>query len=287
MPSLRLESATDSLDLDYVFKHGYGVQSLSGVTGFGLPPVEHQWLEAAGDGAQHLGMRVKPRVIDMPLLVQGRSRDELKSLLRRLSVMLSGRCTLYWVDDDGYQWSTAVWRVGGGDFIYGADTTGTYDLTVNVSFQAGDPYFTSTSLSKRVVSAKSHRGILSGGSLVKIKVSGSSVIGSMTLDNDGDAPAFPKWTVVGPGNHFRAVSPSGEELLWNGSLSDGEILTIDCATGVVTDSKNVNRYDDFDIRPRFWRVPVGTSTAEASISGVVGGKTSITCEWRARRWVVI
>src|SRR6478736_4102406 len=122
MPRLQMESATDTLDLDYVLKFGRGIQVTSGVTGLGLPPVQVRWLEGAGDGAVYRGRRVLPRDIDIPLYILGRDRDDLMSLWSRLAAMLDGKVRLRMVEDDGTSWYCDVYRVGGGTFTYGVDT---------------------------------------------------------------------------------------------------------------------------------------------------------------------
>jgi hypothetical protein len=264
------------------------VQVLSGVTGLGLPPVSTQWLEGAGDGAQFRGRRVLSRDIDLPLLVQGRDRAELKSLTSRLAMMLSGKCTLYFTDDRDEEWYADVYRVGGGSFTYGVDTRGNKDLLLVVTVRSGDPYFTSTALSAvslQVGGAAS--GLLSGSSLSTMQLAPADVIGTVTLTNAGDADAFPVWTITGPGNNFQAISPSGETLQWTGTLAAGQSLVIDTKAGTVIDQGGANRYDLLAAMPRFWKIPPGTITATAQLAGTTPGTSSIRCEWRPRKWVTI
>jgi hypothetical protein len=141
MPRLQLESATDTLDLDYVLKNGRGIQVTSGVTGLGLPPVQVRWLEGAGDGAVYRGRRVLPRDIDLPLYIVGNDRDDLMSLWSRLARVLDGKVRLRMVEDDGTSWYCDVYRVGGGTFTYGIDTTGETELRTVVTVRAGNPFF--------------------------------------------------------------------------------------------------------------------------------------------------
>jgi hypothetical protein len=142
MPSLALESDTDTLDLDYVLKHGRGVQVLAGVTGLGLPPVQVRWLEGAGDGAVYRGRRVLPRDIDLPIAVIGTDRNDLRQLWSRFASILDGRCKLRMVEDDGTSWWVYVYRVGGGDYAYGVDTDGETEIRTVVTVRAPNPYWT-------------------------------------------------------------------------------------------------------------------------------------------------
>jgi hypothetical protein len=280
-----MESPGDVLNLDEVLHTGFGVQALTGITGLGLPPASVQWLEGAGDGAIYRGRRIRPRDIDLPLLIQARDREHLKELLSRLAVMLAGPCTLRLVEDDGTDWSTTVVRVGGGDFVYGADTVGTTDLRTVITLRAGDPFWTYSRSTRKVISnAGAGRGLLT--KLARMRVASSQAIGAITLENTGSAPAYPVWEVTGPGRDFTAISPSGERLRWVGALGDAERLIVDVRSGTVVDATGASRYAQLAPAPRFWTIPAGTTVATASLDNTTTA-SSIACTWRPRNWLVI
>ncbi|WP_073839550.1 phage tail domain-containing protein [Micromonospora sp. CB01531] len=279
MPRLQLESATDVLNLDDVLNKDVGVQALSGVAGLGLPQVSTQWLEGAGDGATYRGRRVLPRDIDIPIYVAAKDRLGLQGLLSRLAVMLAGEMTLRLVEADGSDWSTKVYRVGGGDYIYGVDTIGERDFQTVITLRAGDPFWTYSRASRKVIeNSGAGRGLLKG--LASMKVSASQAIGTITLENPGDAPAYPVWTVNGPGKDFKAYLGNGLGFHWTGTLAADETLTIDTRTGSVVDGTGANRYSAMAAAPRLWSVPPGTTTATASLentsAGTVQGGTVVT-----------
>lgn len=285
MAKLLLESGRDTLNLNEIAEVGTGLQAKTGVSGLGLPPVSVQWLDGAGDGAVYRGRRVLPRDIDIPLDILGRDRNHLKQILVRLAKVLAGPATLRLVEDDDTDWHTEVVRVGGGEYLYGQDTTGNRDVQMVITLRAGDPYWTSSRASTAVVG-----GSLGGGSFVggfmSMPVASSQAIGEITLENTGDALAYPVWTVVGPGDNFLATSPTGQRLKWEGSLDQGEILTIDTRKGTVVDQSGANRYTELDVAPRFWSIEPGVSTAEASLLNVTGS-SKIVCTWQPRKWMVI
>lgn len=273
------------INLDDVLNKDVGVQALAGVTGLGLPEVSTQWLEGAGDGARYRGKRARPRDIDLPLYITGKTRAELVGLLDRLVIMLDGECTLRVVEDDGGDWSADVYHVAGGDFAYGIDSTGQRDLQTVVTLRAGDPYWTySRSTSKAITNAGAGRGLI--GSLASLQVSASQAIGTITLENRGTAPAFPIWTVVGPGRNFKTVSTKGESFLWTGTLAAGETLTVDTKTGTVVDQAGNNRYGELASAPRLWSIPPGMVEATASLESTTTA-SSITCTWRPRKRMVV
>ncbi|QDP44222.1 minor tail protein [Streptomyces phage Celia] len=285
MARLLLENALDSLSLNGVAETGTGVQATTGLTGFGLPPVSVQWLEGAGDGAVYRRTRVQPRDIDIPLDIVGRDTAHLKQLLSRLAKLFSGRATLRFFDGDSVEWRTDVVRVGGFDVNYGGSTTGNKDLQTVVTLRAGDPYWTAAKASIKTVGGGTPPAAFVS-SFLTLPVAPSQAIGQMTLDNTGDATAYPVWTVFGPGDTFTAVSPSGETLVWEGELEDGEKLTIDSRYGTVIDGTGANRYAELAPAPRFWSLPPGQTTCTASLLNITAS-SKIVCSWQARKWMVI
>jgi hypothetical protein len=111
--------------------------------------------------------------------------------------------------------------------------------------------------------------------LSRLPLSPSSTFGAITLENDGDAEAYPVWEVRGPGKDFTAISPDGRVLKWNGTLGVSDVLTIDTETGTVLDGNGTNRYAELDTAPSMWPVPPGTSTCTATLDESSSG------EWQA------
>lgn len=281
---LVLENALLTIPLDGIESVGYGVQAPRGLTGLGLPPLNVQWLDLA-EGAKYRRTRVMPRDFDMPLHIVGRTRAELKQLMSNLAMVLAGPCTLRMVESEGNQWVTQVVRVGGGDYVYGEDTSGGLDASIVVTLRSGDPFWTSTSVSTKQIGGEATTPFLSAP--VEMNVASSQAIGEITLENTGDATAYPVWEITGPGTTFEAVSPAtGETLKWEGSLAAGEKLILDTRYGTVVDGTGANRYSDMAIAPRFWTVPPGTTTAICSLLDVTTA-SRIVCSWRARKWLVI
>jgi len=282
---LQLESPLDVLNLNEVQEKGTGFQALTGLTGVGLPPVSVQWLEGAGDGSIYRGKRLLSRDIDLRLDIVGRDRAHLVELLSRLAMVLAEPCTLALIDDDGSRWTAEVVRVGGGDVTYGESTTGERDLQTVITLRSADPYFTSSEVSSQVIGGDtSTPGFLT--SMASMRVASSQAIGSITLENAGDAVTYPVWEIHGPGHAFQTVSPDHETLAWNGTIAAGEVLTVDTRTGSVTDQAGSNRYADLASAPRFWSIKPGLSTATAQLLGVTAD-SKIICSWRPRKWMVI
>ncbi len=192
------------------------------------------------------------------------------------------------IDTDGLSWYQDAHRVGGGNYVYGIDTTGERDVELVVTVRAGDPYWTATvPKTSQVIQQSETVGLLSAKPLTNLRLAASRAIGSIRIDNSGgDADAYPIWYVDGPGNNFRAVSPSDEVFQWNGTLVTGQTLKVDSRTGDVRDGSGANRYADMAPAPRFWAVPPGAIDVVASIEAP-GPTTRITAQWRPRKWAVL
>ncbi|MEU2854136.1 phage distal tail protein [Streptomyces syringium] len=282
MTTLLLDTERDSLDLNGVQTYGAGFQATAGLTGLGLPAVNVQWLEGAGDGARHRGQRILPRDIDMPLDIVGWDRRHLTELVSRLARALAGECSLVLVDAEGVRWTTPVYRVGGGEVSLEGGT----DIQTVITFRAPDPYFTASAVSTQQVGGEQNTAPLLS-SLTSLPLAASQAIGDIELDNVGDVAAYPVWTVYGPGRDLTVTSPDGRETLrWEGTLDASETLIVDTRTGTVTDGKGANRYALLAPAPRFWTVPPGTSTAHVSLLDTTAD-SRVECSWRARKWMVI
>jgi len=295
MPRLTLESLTDGslkVDLDSIVATGHGPQALAGATGFGLPGVNVQWSEGAGDGAVFRGKRVLPRDIDLPIHIFATDADDLDRELSRLAMLLATPMRLYFEDARGDRWYLDVHRAGGGTYSYGNDTDGERELTTVVTVRAGDPYWTSETYDQRVINrAVTGRGLIKdttpgntgADSLVKLRLSSSQVLGSVLLENTGNVASYPTWEIYGPGSNVVAIGPTGDRWEWNGSLASGEMLTIDSRQATAIDGTGTSRYASFAPAPRFWAVPPGISTANVTMVGT--GRIVVT--WKRRKWAVI
>lgn len=295
MARLRLESATDSFDLDGVMGSGTGIVALEGVSGVGLPTVNTQWVEGAGNGAVYRGERVLPRDVDLPLLVVTPDRAAMRDTMTRLARMLSGPMTFRFIDHDETSWTLAVRRAGGGQMVLGTDTSrDLLQASTVVTLRAGDPFWTSGTAQRATVAGISGRGLIKDpdgagalkATLSALRLSSSQTLGEFSMRNDGDAAASPVWTISGPGENLVVTSSTGESFSWNGTLVAGDTLVIDTARATVM-LNGVSSYNLLGPAPRLWKVPPGTTTAVVALNATDTATSRIIAEWRPRRWTVI
>lgn len=277
-PGLRLElvGRLDTLELtDYTPLVG-DVFATSGLDGAGFPDVEHYWFDGAGDGQAWRGARVQPRDLTVPIEVTGPDRAAVAAVLRRLALILDPHSAtpprLRVIEPDRTAWSLGIQRVGRADWAWGPGTNSRTWVKTALTFRAGDPYWTRESSEKFVVSTVGSTAGLLSGSLAELNLTAGQAFGEREVTNAGDAEAFVTWTLTGPGDHFEAVGADGELLAWDGALAEGERLTIDSATGEVTDGTGANRYDELGPAPRFWTVNPGKSTVSVTFDNASPGR---------------
>ena len=191
---------------------------------------------------------------------------------------------LYFEEDDtGDRWYLDVYRVGGGDYVYGTDTLGDRELNTVLTLRAGDPYWTSENVDQRVISrAVVGRGLIKDttagstgvDSLIHLRLSSSQVQGSVLLENTGDVDSYPVWEIYGPGSDVIATGPKGDRVGVDRLPRRDEKLTIDSRQASAIDNTGASRYADFALAPRFWTVPPGISTAKVTMAG--SGKIVVT-----------
>ena len=219
-----LSKGTTVLDLGELMRGDRGMQALAGMTGQGLPPVSAQWFEGAGDGATWRGSRVLSRDVDLPLLFEADDADQVQGLLSTLAQVLdprTGQARLT-LTRAGQSWWTDVVRVGGGTWTSGgSETDGQTWVATLITLRSGDPFWTrddAESFEVRVTSAG--RGLLP--KLSRLRLTSSQAMGTRTVENDGDAVAYPRWVATGPGSNFTAIGARGEVLRWEGTLAAGD-----------------------------------------------------------------
>ena len=292
--SLQLVSDTLDTSIDlYSWLAGVdvdGFEAMAGITGFGFPNVANQWFEGAGDGSTYRGTRVLAKDIELPLRMQGKDRETLNNQISQLARMFdpeNGPVQLVYGMPDDDIWYMSIRREGGGDWVRGVESNRNRWIKTVFSLRAGDPYWTRDRPEGFIVRQDtSGRGLLVGGYLAKMLLSRAAAFGSLTVENIGDAKAWPLWTITGPLDRITLTGARGEVIDWVGTLSGSQGLIIDAQAGTVVDFTGANRYDGLAPAPNFWPIRPGSSVVSVTGTGVTSG-SAIQCSWKPRRWAVI
>ncbi|QZN86607.1 phage tail domain-containing protein [Cellulomonas sp. C5510] len=260
---------------DHLDRHPSGGTAVldDGLDGLGLPPVSPRFFDGAGDGSTYRGARVQPRDITLPVLITATGRNLLRERVSALATVLSpvhAPARLTYTEPDGTAWTADVVRTGSGAPV----TDGVSHYAVDLGLRSADPYWTrENAASHTIESAGAGRGLLRpGASLSALRLASGQVIGDAVIENPGDAPAYPVVTLTGPATQFELTSPTGERLLWSGTLEEGERRVFDHLAGTVVDDSGTNCYAELGAAPRFWAIPPGVQTAHVDVAGSSVGR---------------
>lgn len=234
--------------------------------GFGIPPAQVRIENSAGDGGVFRHSKRGVRDVDLPITVLGTDRNDVQTKLRRLSRLLqdtSGPTKIKATYSSGESLTLDAHYVGGAESQWGTDAGLVWNKWV-LSFQCPNPYWESDALEEfRVTTGNTGRGLLP--QLSKLKVTSSQVYGVITVDNSGDVPAYPVWFVRGPISDV-VISNGTQSFSFTESIEDGETITVNTATGEVTDDLGTNRYSILGPAPKLFRIDPGVSSI--SVNGV-------------------
>ena len=139
-----------------------------------------------------------------------------------------------------------------------------------LSFQCPNPYWESGTEETFVIDTGSTgRGLLP--ELTKLKLRSATTFGVIEVDNQGDVPAYPIWTITGPLEDI-VISDGTNSFAFEDNVLIGETITINTRTSEVTDQTGANRYAMLAAAPKLFRVPPGATTI--TISAVAGNLDS-------------
>lgn len=228
--------------------------------GFGIPPAQVRIEASAGDGGVYRHSKKGVRDIDMAVTIIGTDRADVQTKLRRLSRLLqdtSGPTLVKANYSTGESLSLEAHYVGGAESQWGSNAGQVWNRWL-LSFQCPTPYWESgTTEEFTVTTGNTGRGLLP--ELTKLKVTSSQVFGVITVDNEGDVPAYPTWYLRGPMSDI-TITNGTQSFSFDESIAAGETITINTETGEVTDDLGANRYSMLSPAPKLFRIPPGESS---------------------------
>lgn len=269
IPQLRLENNGDVIDVSTYLPDGF-LQEL-GARGFGVAPTRLNIREGAGPGGRWKSTKRLTRDIDLPLIIFGDTRTEIKQKMHRLIKLLNDTFsvpTLYVVYPDEPEVFVNVHYGGGADPVFGVDTNRRTWARWTLTLRAPQPYWTSVQARNASLrAANSGRGLIKDTSLSKLRVSSSQTIGTFTIVNPGDVDAFPVWTIVGPGDTFAAHRVAdGVGFTYDEPITNLNPITVDTRQKTVRDASGENMYGNLGTAPKLFSLPPGTSQVSVELT---------------------
>ncbi|WP_160051425.1 phage tail domain-containing protein [Nocardiopsis sp. FR26] len=255
--------------------------SVTGRAGFGAIIPDHITARTMSGAALMRDIRLTPRLMSVPLVVQGDTPEEYLAAYRALQRTLlhtdRGQLTpgtLRVEMPDGSAREIAAYYHGGlepeerelDDMIWCRSEH------PNLEFYAPDPAFQGPEVAQawRIVAAPA-----AFYPIYPVRVTSSQLGGQATITNAGDLPAYPVWEIHGPGTPTISNTDTGESFGFTQALEAGQVLTVDTrppdvepVTGLTAiDSVGDDWWPYFDGLPDLWHLPAGTTQLEISISG--------------------
>lgn len=257
------------------------------VKGFGLPGVNVDIAEGAGDGGVWRRTRRQPRVLDLPILVFGNDRSDIQVKLRRLANIVSDRLgsTRVQVDfSDGTTVHLDGYLIDGGQQEYGKDTTQTFCRWV-ISLKCPDPYWTNdTAISFRVQQNLDTDGLLPY--LGELRLTDGQGFGSVNVNNPGEVEAYPIWLLTGPFDGVVATRADGFSFTYSATVAAGTTVKVDTKAGTVTNSATgANLYQNLGTAPKLFSLPAGDSSLTVAVTNPTSA-TLIQCYFNPRHELV-
>ncbi len=262
-----------------------------GVEGRFMPPVR---IEAEAlpqqHGARLRQVRFEPRDVTLPLTVIGLEESAVRRKLRELLRAFNpcdGDGLLRATSADGQTRELACRYSAGLEGEESRDSMGRTYQRAAVVLRALDPFWRDADEQRATYTVGVAVGFLADPFLRSSPLlTPDRILGTQRIRNDGDLPAEPVFTVVGPASAFTLTNQrTGERIAYTAPLAAGEQVTIDTRAGrkSVLRSDGTNLYGNLSLDSVLWDVDPGDSTVELALPGATTA-TFLTLAYR-RRWL--
>lgn len=238
-----------------------------GVDGRLAPPLQLDADPAVGrQGTVLRRTRVDQRDVELPIdVIAGDVRDHIRDLLSAFNPQRGhGRLRVEY--DDG-QSRDLVGRVASVEAVEDEGVSTASFQRMVVVFRAFDPYWRGDEVVREYAVASPDFFTATDG--FPLRVSGATIIATISEDNDGDADAWPYWMLRGPGTPRLENETTGDVIEFGSlSLSAGEELVIDTEPGVKTvevDGSNV--YDQLTLDSSLFALQPGVNVLNVDLTG--------------------
>jgi hypothetical protein len=152
------------------------------------------------------------------------------------------------------------------------------------TFQTPDPYWADLVPQSLMFSINAATGILP---ILPVQLASSTIIGSATIFNGGNALSHPEWTIVGPGTPTVQNLTTGRKWSLNTSIPSGQVVKVVTQDGsqyAVNITTGANIWDQLVLSSLrdLWPLVGGNNQVSLSMPGSTVA-TSISVSW-TQRW---
>jgi hypothetical protein len=263
-----------------------GITVAPGRTGFGMPPVELATDTTPGiPGATLREVIVQPRLMSVPLNIVGEDpgdrRFRFRQLISRMNPAL-GDGRLVVTAADGLSRRIGARYVDGLQGSFARDAVAGRLQRAMVVLEALQPFWEDNE-----ATVLEWHGVdpTTWFPLFPLRLSASTVLAAPTVDNDGDAPFWPRWEVTGPGTSLEWHNDTtGKSFAFDPNLAGGDRMIVDTDTKTVT-VNGVNRFGSIRAGSSLWPLQPGGNQLRLVVTGSTA-QTTVTMTYR-RRWLSV
>lgn len=270
-----------------LMQDGY-VSVLLGRAGAWMPPMtlsEDQIPLAPGATVRHVG--VSPRPLRLPLLIQGSTPLDLEANKRTLLHLFDprrGDGRLRLTADDGAERELVCRYASGLEMVEDGKAGFLTWQVAPLLLRGSDPlwYDASDSLASFALDLTASSFF----PIFPLRLSASRVFAELALNNSGDAEAWPRWVVTGPGQDPILTNvTTGKRLAITRTLGTTESITIDTRPRIktVVDQSGGNLFPYLSGDAQLWPLAQGANTIRIELPGATAD-SGVTVAWR-RRWL--
>lgn len=233
-------------------------------------------------GTRMRQIKVQPRDLDLPLVVEAGSFAEKVGKLRNLAAWFSTRSGPGRLRVDMDATSREIAAYAAPDLDGGQSTPQV--SWVAVGLHCPDPYWYDAIDQIATYTTGATTPFLPAS--FPMLISSTTVLASPTVTNGGDDDAWPVWTITGPGTNpaLRNLT-SGKSLVFDLTLGAGEQAIIDTRPGYksVTDGQGGNLYQALSRTATLWPLARGTNRLSIELANATAA-SSVELVWQ-RRWL--
>lgn len=158
-------------------------------------------------------------------------------------------------------------------------------IALTLGFFAADPYWYDTDYVQQTFSVAAGTPFYGpSNALLPINLSPAGIASSASIENNGEALAWPLWTLSGPMTAATFTNnTTGDVLSLTASISAGQSLTIDTSPGqkTVTREDGSKHFEYVDPTSTLWGLAIGTNNIAVSVTGS-GAGTLLTLQYKQR-----
>jgi hypothetical protein len=273
---------------DFSMSKGYVCSAISGIEGL---PVSIQTIPLLDGTAVPNVYIPQPGSITLAILVgrpAGTDSDDYYTMAdsvvraflhRRMELPAPGYLIIQ--RPDGSSRQIAVYTTSGLD----TPEVGLNDMAIyTLTLQTPDPYWTDLAPSQIVYGLDYASGILP---LLPIQLAGSTVFGENNIYNPGTAPAYPTWTITGPGTPTITNKTTGLSWSLNAPIPAGQVVQVVTERGKqsaynITTATSVWDSLVYSTLRSLWPLEGGNNDVSIAIPGATAA-TQVVLDW-VNRW---